>query len=63
MSHSPDVAERCKRLIENALVVGNSLDRTQKIAAARDADTRTALRESVTAGSVVSRHHSNLLGE
>jgi TnpA family transposase len=58
-----EVAEGCKRLIKNAIVCWNYLYLTQKIAEAPDADTRTALLESVTAGSAVSWHHINLLGE
>ena len=49
-----EVAEGCKRLIKNAIVCWNYLYLTQKIAEAPDADTRTALLESVTAGSAVS---------
>jgi hypothetical protein len=41
----------------------NYLYLTQRIADAPDADMRTALLESVTAGSAVSWRHINLLGE
>jgi hypothetical protein len=52
-----------KWLIKNAIVCWNSLYLTQKIAEAPDAETRTALLESVAAGSAVSWRHINLLGE
>ena len=57
------MAEGCKRLIKNAIVCWNYLYLTQKIAEAIAADTRKALLESVAAGSAVSWHHINLLGE
>jgi hypothetical protein len=57
------VAEGCKRLIKNAIVCWNYLYLTRKIAEAPDAETRKALLESVTAGSAISWHHINLLGE
>jgi len=58
-----EVAEGCKRLIKNAVVCWNYLYLTQRIAEAPDAETRKALLESVAAGSAVSWHHINLLGE
>jgi hypothetical protein len=57
-----EVAEGCKRLIEDAIVGGNSLDPTRKIAEAPDAEAPTALRESVIAGPASSWHPIDRLG-
>jgi len=63
MSHRPEVTEGCNRLPKNAVVCWKPLDLTQRISGVSDADTRTALPEWVAAGSAVSWHQINPLGE
>ena len=63
MSHRPEVIEGCKRLTRNAVVCWKPLDLTQRISLVADANTRTALPEWVAAGSAVSWHQINPIGE
>ena len=58
-----EIAEGCKRAIKNAIVCWNYLYLTQRIADEKDPDARESLLDRVTAGSVVSWQHINLLGE
>jgi TnpA family transposase len=58
-----ELAEACKRAIKNAIVCWNYLYLTQRIADEKDPDAREGLLDRVTAGSVVSWQHINLLGE
>ena len=58
-----EIAEACKRAIKNAIVCWNYLYLTQRIADEKDPDIRENLLDRVTAGSVVSWQHINLLGE
>jgi len=58
-----EIAEACKRIIKNAIVCWNYLYLTQRIADETDADARETFLDTVAAGSVVSWHHINLLGE
>lgn len=58
-----EIAEACKRAIKNAIVCWNYLYLPQRIADERDPDIRENLLDRITAGSVVSWQHINLLGE
>ena len=58
-----EIAEGCNRLIKNAIICWNYLYLSQKIADTDDRESREAFVKAITAGSVVSWQHINLLGE
>ena len=57
------IAEGCKRLIANAIILWNYLYLSQKLEEIEDAASREAFLDSVAHGSAISWQHINLLGE
>lgn len=58
-----EIAEGCKRLIKNTIICWNYLYLTQKIDEADSQESRESIINALTAGSIVSWQHINLLGE
>jgi len=58
-----EIAEGCKRLIQNAITCWNYLYLSQKLAEADASASRETLLQAIAGGSVVSWQHINLLGE
>ena len=58
-----EIAEGCKRLIQNAITCWNYLYLSQKLAEADASASREPLLQAIAGGSVVSWQHINLLGE
>jgi hypothetical protein len=58
-----NIAEGCRRLIENAIICWNYLYLSQKIVDERDENQKQELVEAIKNGSVVTWQHINLHGE
>jgi TnpA family transposase len=58
-----EIAEGCRRLIQNAMICWNYVELSQKIAHEEDSQRRQELLTAVTKGSVTSGRHVNLPGE
>ena len=58
-----EMAEACKRLIQNCIICWNYLYLSQKLEEITDTESREALLDAVAHGSTVAWRHLNLLGE
>lgn len=58
-----EVAEGCRRLIENSIICWNYLYLSQKIAEEKDLDQKQEVIDAIKSGSIVAWRHINLHGE